>query len=421
MKGDNSLLYARAENVSFHYIIDELGEIMMNYVQDINSIMEKLDTNVRESIGMDVIVIEAGALSKLVPYVQQRGMTKVMLVADSRTYEVAAKQLEQYFNEADTVEATTTLLTANKVGDVIADEQTIVELLLALQQHHPDVVIAVGSGTIHDVVRYAAYTVSLPFISVPTAPSVDGFNSKGAPIIIRGFKKTIVAIGPDAVFADLDILVKAPKSLIAAGFGDILGKYTSLFDWKFGSLTNNEPYLPISEEITVNALRKCVQATDSIAAGEEAGIAHLMSALIESGIAMLIFGKSHPASGAEHHISHYWEMEFIKQGYKQLLHGAKVGVSCIQIATLYHQLAEQDFGLQPNVKATVAEHWDEIKQLLSELPSAQRLTELLSKVGGPTTIAELSISPQLCDISLEQAHHIRSERYTLLHAYNTMV
>jgi len=392
---------------------------MMNYVQDINSIMEKLDANVRESIGMDTIMIETGALSKIVPYVKQRGMKRIMLVADSQTYEVAAKQLEHYFKEDGTVEASTTILTANKVSDVVADEQTIVELILAIQQHHPEVVIAVGSGTIHDVVRYAAHTISLPFISVPTAPSVDGFNSKGAPIIIRGFKKTIVAIGPDAVFADLNILVKAPKSLIAAGFGDILGKYTSLFDWKFGSLTNNEPYLPISEEITVNALHKCVRSADSIAAGEEAGIAHLMSALIESGIAMLIFGKSHPASGAEHHLSHYWEMEFIKQGYKQLLHGAKVGVSCIVIASLYHRLAEQDFGLQPNVKPVVTEHWSEIKQLLSELPSRQVLTELLAKVGGPTTIDELGVTQELCNLSLEQAHHIRIERYTLLHAYNT--
>ena len=381
--------------------------------------MEQLDASMRESVGMDVIMIESGALSKFVPYVKQRGLKRVMLVADSKTYEVAAKQLEQYFHEDGTVEATTTLLTANKVGDVIADEQTIVELILAIQQHHPEVIIAVGSGTIHDVVRYAAHTVSLPFISVPTAPSVDGFNSKGAPIIIRGFKKTIVAIGPDAVFADLSILVNAPKSLIAAGFGDILGKYTSLFDWKFGSLTNDEPYLPISEEVTVNALHKCVRAVDSIAAGEEAGVAQLMSALIESGIAMLIFGKSHPASGAEHHLSHYWEMEFIKQGYKQLLHGAKVGVSCIVIASLYHQLAEQDFGLQSDVNPTVTQHWEEIKQLLNELPSAQVLTELLAKVGGPTTIAELGISPELCKISLEQAHHIRIERYTLLHAHNT--
>lgn len=393
----------------------------MNYVHDINSIMEQLDEEVSKSIGMDLIMIEAGALKQIVPYVKRRGINKVMLVADAHTYDVAAQQLEQYFSKAVAVEATTTILTANKVGDVIADEQTIVELLLAIQQHKPDVVIAVGSGTIHDVVRYASHTVSIPFISVPTAPSVDGFNSKGAPIIIRGFKKTIVAIGPDAVFADLDILVKAPRALIAAGFGDILGKYTSLFDWKFGTLTNDEPYLPIADEITVNALNKCVRAADSIAAGEEAGIAHLMSALIESGIAMLIFGKSHPASGAEHHLSHYWEMEFIKRGNKQLLHGAKVGVSCIQIAGLYRELAECDFGMNSNVRPSVQQHWAEIKQLISKLPSAETLTKLLVKVGGPTTIDELGISEELRNEGLVLAHHIRPERYTLLQAYNASV
>lgn len=393
----------------------------MSYVHDIQAIMEKLDNTERQSLGMDVISIEAGAIKQVAPYVLQRQFQKVMLVVDSITYEVAGKQLEQALKEQATLQVTTTYISPNAIGDVVADEQSIVELLLAIQQHSPDVLIAVGSGTIHDVTRYAGYTAKLPFVSVPTAPSVDGFNSKGAPLIIRGFKKTIVAIGPDAVFADLHILTQAPQPLIAAGFGDILGKYTSLFDWKFGQLTNDEPYLDVAATITEHALNKCVQAADGIASRDEAAIAHLMSALIESGIAMLIFGKSHPASGAEHHVSHYWEMDCIKQGKKQLLHGAKVGVSCIQIAKLYHELAAQDFGLLPNARQSVKANWEQIKQFIQSIPSAEEIASLLGTAGGPTTIAELGISSELCEESLKEAHHIRLERYTLLHAYNTTV
>ncbi len=104
--------------------------------------------------------------------------------------------------------------------------------------------------------------------------------------------------------------------MVAAGFGDMLGKYTSLFDWKFGSLTAGEPYSQTAADITRNALQMCVDHAESIAKRDEDGIRLLISALIESGLAMLLFGQSHPASGAEHHLSHYWEMEYIRLGKK---------------------------------------------------------------------------------------------------------
>jgi len=391
----------------------------MSYTANIDSIMNGLAPELRASIGMDTIVVEAGALKKLVPYVLQR-YQHVMLVVDEHTYKVAGKKLESELNlEARSLH--TVFISPNAIEDVVADEQSIVELALAAKQFQPDVLIAVGSGTLHDITRMAGFILNLPFISVPTAPSVDGFNSKGAPVILRGEKKTIVSIGPVAVFADLDILRKAPRELIAAGFGDIVGKFTSLFDWKFGQLTNQEPYMEQAYLITKHALDKCVKAADLIELGDQEGIAYLISGLIESGIAMLIFGKSHPASGAEHHLSHYWEMDFIKQGRKQLLHGAKVGVACTIIAELYHRLAEEEFGLQPDVRESVRVNWEEIKQHIAEIPSAAELRAMIAKVGGPTSIEELGVPSELAETALKYAHLVRPERYTLLHAYNTKV
>lgn len=389
----------------------------MRYEQSIISILNGLDQGTRESIGMDTIIIEAGALGKAASYIA-KGFSSVMIVVDDNTYRVAGKQLERLLAEQQ-VETKTVFITPNHVGDVVADEQSLVELMLAAKQRQPDVLVAVGSGTIHDITRMVGYTLELPFISIPTAPSVDGFNSKGAPIILRGEKKTIVSIGPNAVFADLHILKSAPRELIAAGFGDILGKYTSLFDWTFGRITNEEPYMEQAYIITKQALNRCVGAVELIEQGEEQGIASLMSGLIESGIAMLIFGKSHPASGAEHHVSHYWEMDFIKKGKRQLLHGAKVGVSCTMIAELYHQLSAEDFGLQPDVRESVRNHWQEIKRGINDIPTANELRALLAKVGGPATIEQLGIAKELAEQALREAHHVRPERYTLLHAYNT--
>src|SRR5690606_19091430 len=201
-------------------------------------------------------------------------------------------------------------------------------------------------------------------------------------------------------------------------FGDILGKFTSLFDWTFGVLTNDEPYLEQAETMTREALMKCVDQVSLIAKRDEEGIASLMHALIESGIAMLLFGKSHPASGAEHHLSHFWEMDYIAAGRKQLLHGAKVGVACAQISKLYHQLAGEQFGMQAGVRAQVAANWADIVREISRIPGEEEIRGLLTAVGSPSTIEQLGVSQDLLEKSLQAAHLVRPERYTLLHARN---
>ena len=59
----------------------------------------------------------------------------------------------------------------------------------------------------------------------------------------------------------------------------------------------------------------------------EDGVRDLFNGLIESGFCMLDFGETRPASGYEHHISHFWEMKLLREGRHTVLHGAKVGVA----------------------------------------------------------------------------------------------
>ncbi|MGG4147399.1 sn-glycerol-1-phosphate dehydrogenase [Paenibacillus algorifonticola] len=365
-----------------------------------------------QSIVIEPLLIERGATQQVAPYLQKKGYRNVLIVSDSITYDIAGKQLEAAIAASD-IAVKATLIKPDQQGDVIADEVSIVQLLLDIQHYAAEVVIAAGSGTLHDITRYAAYTAGIPFVSVPTAPSVDGFNSKGAPIIIRGEKITIAAIGPDAIFADLDVLTQAPVAMVAAGFGDMLGKYTSLFDWSYGSLAGGEAYSDIVATITRDALMQCVENVELIASRSEEGIRVLISALIESGLAMLLFGQSHSASGAEHHLSHYWEMEYIRLGNRQLLHGAKVGVACAEISGLYHRLAAEQ---APAISGT--EHAERISQLIADIPSAESIRGWLKQVGGPSTTAELGVSDELLARSLSEAHLVRPNRYTLLRAYN---
>jgi glycerol-1-phosphate dehydrogenase [NAD(P)+] len=368
-----------------------------------------LDDAALSAIAIDPIVIESGALRQVAPYLYDRGFKRVLIAADYNTHAAAGTQLWPRIADAG-ISVQTTLVKPDAQGDVIADEASLVQLMMDIRQTCAEAVIAVGSGTIHDIARYSAYLAGIPFISVPTAPSVDGFNSKGAPLIIRGEKKTLAAIAPDAIFADLDILCEAPTAMAAAGFGDMLGKYTSLFDWTYSAVTGNEPYDKAAAAITAQALRKCLDHAESIGRREPAGIRALTEALIESGLAMLLFGQSHPASGAEHHLSHYWEMEFLRLGRRALLHGAKVGAACAVISAHYRLVTSE----YPELLSADPQ----LEQALAAVPTAEELKRLLTVVGGPTTPQELGIEEELLQRSLQEAHLIRANRCTLLRAYN---
>ncbi|MFD2117339.1 sn-glycerol-1-phosphate dehydrogenase [Paenibacillus yanchengensis] len=368
-----------------------------------------------ESNGLERLAIGEDALDQLAHFVVAKGYGRIVLISDQKIDEVtgineAVKTQLQKQGKAVAVK----LITAKQNGDVIADEAAVVEALLAITGHQADVVIAVGAGTIHDIVRYAAFASKIPFISVPTAPSVDGFTSKGAPLIIQGQKITIAAIGPTALFADINVLVAAPRAMIAAGFGDMLGKYTSLLDWKFGHLRYGEPYDQQVADKTKVALLACVLEVSAIAAGEKKAIQLLLEALLLSGFAMLQFGHSHSASGAEHHLSHSWEMAYLEATKNQLLHGAKVGVACTLISELYHKLItdEQTSALSKEDRAVLT-------SLVASLPTQHQLEQLLQQVGGPATVEQLGIDKSILENSLRTAHEIRPNRYTVLRIKRT--
>lgn len=375
------------------------------------SLLWNRETESSRLAGMDCLHIEDDALMRLLPYIENKGYSKIIIAADAITSALAGNVLLEKLSKAG-IAAYETIIKPNSCGDVVADEASVIQLLLDVQQLEAEAVVAVGTGTLHDITRYTAYTAGIPFISVPTAPTVDGFNSKGAPLLLRGDKITIAAKGPSAMFVDLTLLQQAPAQLIAAGFGDMIGKYTSLLDWHFGVNEHNEPFLQSTADLTKEALQACLEQAQDIAAGTREGVKVLIEALIQSGVAMLQFGQSHSASGSEHHLSHYWEMEYIRINRRQLLHGAKVGVACAEMIKLYKQLAVQDGGLD------FVRDPHTLRKLIEQLPDEDEIRSLLKQVGGPASVEELGISDELLQRSLREAHHVRPNRYTILRAYN---
>ncbi|WP_181348093.1 sn-glycerol-1-phosphate dehydrogenase [Thalassobacillus sp. CUG 92003] len=377
--------------------------------QELNQLAQELTG---ESVSLPEITIKKGALDLISDYLRAQDMKNIVIVADEHTKSADGNHLYEKLEHMVMVQ-----LEQDDNGQVIADEQTIVQLLAEVPVE-TDVLLAVGAGTIHDIVRFVGYKMNIPFISVPTAASVDGFTSKGAPLIFKGMKKTIQTAAPIAVFADLNVLMHAPKELTASGFGDILGKYTSLTDWKISQLVANEPYSELAAAITRQSLEACVTHVDSIGAGNEKGIRILTQALIESGMVMLVLDHSRPASGGEHHLSHYWEMELLKTNARQLLHGTKVGVSTAIITALYKEnvrhYKREDISIEK-----LRENWEEVQQLIESLPNPERIRQLLTGAGGPSTAEELGLPGALITDSLNEAHHLR-DRCTGLYIFNQL-
>ena len=399
-----------------------------------------------------VVTIDDRAVEHLTEFCRAQGLQKLFMVADTHTFAAQGRAVQEALVAAG-FDFRSIVFTDE---EVIADAAHVFDVLVAAGGE-ARTYLAVGSGTLTDITRFASHRTHSPFIAVPTAPSVDGFASIGAPLIVHGVKITVICQAPLALFADLRTLAQAPQQMIAAGFADMLGKLTSIADWRIGHLLWNEPYDESIAQRTLAAVQICVDNADAIGQGSPAGIRRLLDALLESGYCMLDFGSSRPASGAEHHYSHYWEMKLLREGRPAILHGAKVGVATVLVAGLYdtiRQLSRQQVSdlleaaswpsraeeealireaygelagdivaehkafLDPapaqveTLRRTILERWEEIQAIAAQVPSAQAVAELLMRVGGPATVAELGLDDTERDLAVANGHYLR-DRFTV--------
>ena len=171
-----------------------------------------------------------------------------------------------------------------------------------------------GSGVIQDLCKYVSYQAKLPYYIVATAPSMDGYASKGAAMIWDNMKVTYNAHVPEVIIGDVDVLKDAPMEMIQSGYGDILGKYSCLNDWKLSRVVNGEYFCRYVYDLTYEILCKTKDLGPKLLERDAAAIETLMEALVGVGIAMAYVGNSRPASGSEHHLSHFFEVTGIMNG-----------------------------------------------------------------------------------------------------------
>ena len=202
-------------------------------------------------------------------------------------------------------------------------------------------VVAVGSGVINDICKILAHMTGAPFVTVATAPSMDGYCSSTSSVLRGGLKVSVASRCPDAVLGDTEILCAAPENSILAGLGDMIAKYVALFEWKLGHIVTGEYYCELTANLMREALDKVVSNAPKLKNREPEAVEAVMEGLVISGIAMDYAGISRPASGIEHYFSHIWDMRGVSFGTPVALHGIQCGIGTVLALEGYEKLFVQ--------------------------------------------------------------------------------
>lgn len=384
------------------------------------------------------IVIEPTLAGRGPELMERAGLRdkKAMLVCDANTHKALAGRLLHELG---------TNVTPVILQDPHANEQTV----NLLRNRDMEAYIAVGSGTINDLCKYASYCEGKPYIVFPTAPSMNGYISGNASITTHGHKKSLKAQLPHAVFCDLSVLAGAPLRLIRSGLGDSICRPTAQADWLLSHLLLGTPYDPLPFTFLEPYEGDLLKAADKLDTRTPYAIELLTRTILASGLGMVVVGGSYPASQGEHLIAHTMEM---KHGSALPLtyHGEQIAVTTLMMARLQHSLLEKPVRLRrhpnwldlatsylgENLRselyeaahskfARVDQMYEEINEMLDTernrirdaiehvlLPTAQ-IEDVLKRAGAPTTAQELGWDSTQLSEAMRHACYIRN-RFTFL-------
>ena len=341
-----------------------------------NAAQETIARGVAGSKAIAAIALSAGALASAPAVIRSHfGDHAARLVADANTWTAAGAALEGVLRSAGISVEAHVLPARPKPKPSVELASDLMEFL------SPDdaVPVAVGSGVINDVVKYAAFRLGRPYLCVATAASMDGYTSAGAPLSEKGFKKTIQCRPPRAIIGDLDVLCAAPRDMSGWGYADLAGKIPAGADWILADALGIEPIDSIAWPMVQDHLRAFLSQPDGVAEGNRQAVENLFAGLAVVGFAMEAHGSSRPASGADHQIAHLWEMQGIKHGGEAVSHGACVAIGSLAVLKLYDWFLRQDIGRL------------DIDVALRAAPGFPEKVDAIRRAFGASEIAERSI------------------------------
>lgn len=376
-------------------------------------------------------IIGDNVVSVLPDKIKKYGGHKAFIVADENTLAAAG---DKVFSALDSAEMPYSLFTFGK--ERIEPDEKAVGAVVLNWDYSCDVLVGIGSGVINDICKIISRQNGLPYIIVGTAPSMDGYASSTSSVIRGGLKVSVDSRCPDVIIGDLDILASAPMLMIQSGLGDMLAKYVSVCEWRIGHIVTGEYYCEEVAEIIRYALKTIVDNAGGIMSRDKKAVRAVMEGLIISGIAADYAGVSRPVSGVEHYFSHLWDMRALEFDTPWSLHGIQCGIGTYLAARGYEKLVT----LSPDVASAnsffdsfdtekrceiiknylgsagdtivstlftsdrynrekhlerinnISGNWAEIVDIIKkEMPSSERIREILERIGAPVTSAEIGI------------------------------
>ncbi len=291
------------------------------------------------------LLIENGSISRSAELFKKHWPgSMAMLVADSNTWNVAGKSVFSRMEDAGIPLAEPVIYSVPPM--LHADYSHVQEIIAAASAASGSsdcILVAVGSGTVNDLVKRASFELGRAYFCIGTAASMDGYCSSGAALVKNGRKQTLECPAPAVILADPEILSTAPLKASAAGFGDLASKITAGADWILADFTGNDPVDQFVWDIVQPNLDRWLSEPEKAGAGDSEALSRVFEGLNFSGLAMQVLGRSRAASGAEHMYSHVWEMNgHTGADGNPVSHGFQVSVGIMCVAALYDEVFKMD-------------------------------------------------------------------------------
>jgi glycerol-1-phosphate dehydrogenase [NAD(P)+] len=399
------------------------------------------------------VYIGKNALDEFLGFIHREGYNAFFLVCDKNTFPVLGERILKLIR----VKGKDVLFINLDPEGLISDEVAL-SRVFAAYDGKPRLFISVGSGTITDLTRFVSQKSQNPFVSFPSAASVDAYATHNAPVTIGGIKKSVNCQSPIAIFADLDAIANAPIHLTASGFADLLSKFTSAADWQITHLVWGADFSASIGQRVMKAANAAVDSYPGLTRHDPESFADLIQGQFESGFCMTDFGNSMPASGGEHQIAHIWEMLAHKRGLSSMYHGNAVGVATIFEAAIFekirqiteeelqailasiriptHSQQEQELEavfpgsseqiietypiywqlpnqeLLDSIKLKLVKSWEDIRKIAYSVPKAEEFRCWISNMGGPISANDLGLNENEIITGFEFGHCIR-ERFSV--------
>ena len=320
------------------------------------------------------------AIHELGKYLKQLGENPLLL-SDDTVWGLVEQSLTDGFEKEG--------LPVNRVKfEGFATAERVDDTVKLIKDNNYDVVVGLGGGSAIDSAKAAGFEADIRWASVPTAASSDAptstlsviYTEDGAFDEYRFFPRN-----PDLVLIDTQLVAGAPEQFLIAGIGDAMATWVEARATARGNGTTMNGGHPTRAgaalaELCADILRKdSFAALDAVRAGV---VTPALDAVVEANTLLSGLG--------------------FESGGLAAAHAIHDGLSA----------AEQTHGLSHGEKVNIGT----LAQLIMEGADSEEIEDFIeftTKVGLPTTLTEVGLSPEDTDVLEAVAKAATAEEETI--------